>query len=156
MNKNEMKKQFKVLCGAAVAFVDAWLEETPASAVVNEKASSDPVAEEVSPKSAAAKKGKKAEKKEEVKEEIDTDPFSMDDLKNEPEADVDDFGDLEERKEEKVDVTPELLRKTLVDFARAKSKEEAYEVLGKFGAKKVQDLKPADHEKVYNALKKAM
>jgi len=146
--------QVKVLADITGLFLEAWLDEAPTSAVVNEKASSDPVAEEVSPKSVTTKKSKaKAEKKEEI---VDTDPFEMNDLKNEPEADVDDFGDLEERKEEKVDVTPELLRKTLVDFARAKSKEEAYEVLGKFGAKKVQDLKPADHEKVYNALKKAM
>ena len=50
------------------------------------------------------------------------------------------------------DITEDQLRTALVNFAQKNSKEQAYAVLGKYGAKKVNELKKADFPKVLKDL----
>lgn len=83
-------------------------------------------------------KVKKEEPKVEAKEEVSEDDFDSD------------FGDASSDAEP--EITPELLRTKLVEYAQKHSKEKAYSILGKYGAKKVNDLKPDKFQKVYNEL----
>lgn len=53
-----------------------------------------------------------------------------------------------EAKEEKGSITEDQLRNALVEFAQENSKDEAYAILGKYGAKKVNELKKEDFPRV--------
>lgn len=165
MNKLEMKKAFRALTTAAVLLFDAWLDEAAEAKPAEKQASPARAVEEDAPPT-GAKRGRKPKNENkpapaavEEEDEEETDVISASDLKNEPEAgDEDDFGDLldDEEEEAEEEITEQVLRSKLVDFAKAKSKDEAYKVLGKFGAKKVQDLKPSQYGKVHSALEAAM
>lgn len=48
--------------------------------------------------------------------------------------------------------TEDDVRTALVEFAQSNTKEAAYAILGKYGAKKVNELKPADLSKVLTEL----
>jgi len=124
----------------------ALLADAPAAAATaTEAPTATPAKEEKAP----AKRGrpKSDAKKEEPKEEEDD--FGND----EAEEEEDDFAGLDDKKKE---VTAEELRTKLVEFATKKSKDEAYKILAKFKAKKVNDLKPEQFAEVYAALEAGM
>ena len=55
---------------------------------------------------------------------------------------------VEAKEEKKSEITEDQLRTALVEYAQANSKEGAYAILGKYGAKKVNELKKEDFPRV--------
>lgn len=104
---------------------------------------------------------KKEEKEPEEKEapvlEPETTPLKDDqseidiaDLKNKKQAeeseDAVSLDDLDLPAEEKKKVTPEELRKAVIEYAAVNSKQKAYDLLAKYGAKKVIEVKESDFD----------
>lgn len=119
-----------------------------------------------SPAKATAKKEEEDESEEEGEEETSAIDVSKmraqaSEEEDENEEDTDDLAgigeeeedDLAEVEEKPAPVTSETLRSMLVEYAQKHSKDKAYAVLAKFGAKKVADLKPESYAKVQAALK---
>lgn len=55
---------------------------------------------------------------------------------------------VEAKEEKKSEITEDQLRTALVEYAQANNKDAAYAILGKYGAKKVNELKKEDFPRV--------
>ncbi len=106
----------------------------------------------VVPAAPAPKKSKTKKAPEPEPVEDDSDIVDVSEMKMEEDS----FDDLEfeDEKQDEPVVTAIDLRYALVDYAKQNGKEAAYKVLGKFGAKRVDDLKESEYSKVLQALKK--
>lgn len=115
------------------------------------------VKQKEAPKGAPAATVKKAKAKKAPEPEPMEDDIDVVDV-SEMKMQEDDFEnlDFEEEKEEAPApaITAIDLRYALVDYAKKNGKDAAYAVLGKFGAKRVDDLKESEYPKVLAALKK--
>lgn len=97
-------------------------------------------------------KAKPAKEEEDELEEVES-PYTEDNSSDDPADFGDDEDDFAEMEEEKKEPTVEELRSALVKYAQANTKDKAYKVLEKFGAKKANEVKKTDLAKAIAALK---
>lgn len=163
MTNTQVLRKLFIAISAAFSTAAGDLEEvgTEATAPAQEESTTTKKArgsKKTEEKPATEKKtsSKKNAKKEEVEEDemeavesqYSDDPADFDEDES---SDDDDFAGMEE--ETKKEATVEDLRAALVAYAQKNTKEKAYKVLEKFGAKKANEVKKADIAKAIAALK---
>ena len=150
MTKTKVLRKLLIAIGAAFSEAASELDEVGGeteTTTQEESTGTTRASKKKASKKASKKNTPKEDEMEEVESQFSDDPADFDDEGSE---DEDDFAGMEEETKE---VTVEDLRAALVAYAQKNTKEKAYKVLEKFGAKKANEVAKKDIAKAIAALK---